>query len=102
MTVAKFMKVQPKPYMAMEKSILEQVLPCRESGLWILSFWSSCIPKGWWSIDKSTLPHMDRGPVCNPKLEEGQGEECIATLNPMVWSKGMRAEHCNGNTFKLL
>lgn len=46
--------------------------------------------------------HVDCGPVCNLKLEKGQGEEFIAMLNPVVWSKGMRPEDCSGNTFKLL
>jgi len=36
------------------------------------------------------------------KLQQRQGEELTAMLNPVVWSKGTRSEDCNGNTFKLL
>lgn len=47
------------------------------------------MPKGLLSVDKS-------------KLEQGQGEEFVAMLNPMVWSKGTKGGDFNRNTFKLL
>jgi len=35
-------------------------------------------------------------------LELLQGEELIAVLNPIAWSKGTKGADCNGNTFTLL
>ena len=43
------------------------------------STWSRYNPKGLQSVDKS-------------KPEQGQGEEFIAMLNPVVWSKGTGVE----------
>ena len=35
-------------------------------------------------------------------LEQGQGEEFNAMLNPITWSKGSKSGDCNVYTFKLL
>lgn len=41
-------------------------------------------------------------PVEKPRLEQGQGDEFTAMLNPTAWSKRTRGGDCDGYAFKLL